>query len=394
MNNFLSRAGMVALGGKKTDSLNQLNKQIKFRDGIINLAIGEPQVPPSPYLTKIVIETINNKQHTGYIPISGDAELVSAIQSTLLHEEGIDCKQDEILITSGAKSALGLVLKALIGLGEGVAISTPFYPSFRSAIDIEGGRTIFIKTDKNFKLTLGLLQKKYCRGRLPRIVPKVLIVNSPNNPTGAVYSRDDLREIVCFAKKQRLFIIADEVYKDFYYDTSRPISIASVNGGRNNLLIIRSFSKSFNIPGLRVGYAVGPPEIIQAMKKIAGAEYGCVCSISQRIVLSLLRNYKDYPQKLRETFSQSRQIILDWLYQKGISFISPRGAFYVFPDFSGVIKNKRLENARSLADILLAKRIAVVSGMAFGDYNYHIRIAFCCEPESMKEAIKIMDKVI
>ena len=371
--------------------LNDLNDQIKKNKKIINLAIGEPLVSPPGELSEICSQVIN-EGYTKYMPTGGDPELILAIQEKLKKED-LYYKEDEIVVTAGAKPALTAILKVLLGIGSGVIVPEPFYPPFVGAVQMLGGQKILVDTKNDFQLTVEKIQKKLENKRiLPRVIPRIIIINSPNNPTGSIYSQGELRKIAEFAFEKNLFIISDETYCDFGY-TEKPLSIANI-GYRDKIIIVRSFSKSYNVPGLRIGYVAGPKRVIKEVKKVIGTMFGCACSISQRIAIMLLNN-KTYPKNIKSIFFESRGILLDWLEKNNIPFVEPQGAFYVFPDFSEIIKTKKFGDSVGLVNALIQNSVAIAPGVAFGkNYTNHARIAFCCSPTTMEKAIKKMNKII
>ncbi len=371
--------------------LNDLNDQIKQSKEIINLAIGEPQIDPPDELLEICSQAINDG-YTRYMPTGGDPELILAIQEQL-KKENLYYQKNEIIVTSGAKPALAAILEVFLGIGNGAIIPMPFYPPFVGAAEMLGRQEILVDTRDDFQLTVKKIQKALKNKRiLPRIVPKIIIINSPNNPTGAIYSKEELEKIAKFAFEQDLFIISDETYCDFGY-TKEPVSIANV-GYKDKVVIIRSFSKGYNIPGLRVGYIAGPKKIIKAVKKIIGTMFGCACSLSQRIAIKLLNN-QTYPKNIKSIFSESREMLLNWLIGKNIPFVEPQGAFYVFPDFNEIVKTKKFGDSIGLINTLIQNGVAIAPGIAFGkNYANHVRIAFCCSPATMGEALEKMNKII
>ncbi len=366
---------------RSSDLLNRLNAKIKKTKGIINLAIGEPQAPLPDFVAQAAAEAIR-EERTGYAPITGDPELKEALAASL------NCAPKNLLITNGGKSALGIVLKALLRQGGEVALASPYYPSFSAAIELEGGRPLFIETKNNdFKLDISLLEKL-------SVSPRALIINYPNNPTGTLLSRKDFVQISGWARRNSCYLISDEVYKDFYYGPQPPLSAWDFYAEKQGVIVLGSFSKSFNIPGLRLGYILAAPENIKKFARVAGAEYGCASSLAQRIGLAFLRKEKNYPAELRRLFSQSREMLLAWLNKKGIPYAAPEGAFYVFPDFKKNIKAKGFINAYGLTMALVREGVAIAPGVAFGDYRFYARISFCCPPEKVKEGIKRIEKVL
>ncbi len=365
----------------KKNLLNELNEKIKRTKGVINLAIGEPQAPLPDFMARAAAEAIREGQ-TGYAPITGDPELKEALAASL------NCAPENLLITNGAKSALGIVLKALLRQEDKVALASPYYPSFLAAIEIEGGRPVFIKTEQNdFKLNISLLEK------LP-VLPRALIINYPNNPTGTIIARKDFAQISGWARRNSCYLISDEVYKDFYYGPQPPLTAWDFYAEKQGVVILGSFSKSFNIPGLRLGYILAAPENIKKFARVAGAEYGCASSLAQRIGLAFLREEKNYPAELRRLFSQSRELLLAWLNKKGIPYAAPEGAFYVFPNFKEIIKAKGWTDSYELAEKFLEEKVAVAPGIAFGNYPFYLRISYCCLPEKIKKGLKSIEKII
>jgi aspartate aminotransferase len=349
--------------------LQQMRKE--GRD-VIDLAVGEP-----PYDTpdKVLDATKRalDQGKTKYGAVAGLQELKSRLA---LQFEGYDEKN--IIISNGSKQCLYTMFQVICDPLDEVIISRPYWVSFPQQVKLAGGRPVFVDT-RNHQLDIEKIEQV--------ISPKTraILINSPNNPTGAVYPAQDLEKIAGLALKNDLYIISDEAYRSYVYDGLKPHSLFEFKDIRPQLIVTRSFSKGFNMTGFRVGYVVGPPDIIAALNKLQSHVSGNVCTFAQYGALAALDMKESDLVGWRNDLEKKR----DFAFNKisGLfDCVRPAGAFYLFPDVS-----RHLENGMTAAD--LARRIlektgvAVVPGEEFGVPG-HIRISYAVFREDLERGLE------
>jgi aspartate aminotransferase len=340
---------------------------------VLNLAIGEPH---DPVANEIITATGKALQagHTRYSAVPGLEELRAAIARPLPH-----CATENVIITNGSKQALYAIFQVICNPGDEIIIPLPCWVSFPEQVKLAGGVPVMVKTSRH-QLDLDIIAKAV--GSRTRAI----LINSPNNPTGAVYPEPDLQKIADLAREHDLFIVSDEAYARFVYDSAPYTSLALLPGLQDRVIVTRSFSKSFNMTGFRVGYALGPAKVIAAMTNLQSHLAGNVCTFAQYGALEAARGYRDSDDRRIQAHFQKKRDTAYALTRGLFDCIKPAGAFYLFPDIGGLLKNGR--TAASFAiDLLHATGVAVMPGEAFGIEN-HLRISFAVSDDELLEAFK------
>ncbi|MFN3412087.1 MAG: pyridoxal phosphate-dependent aminotransferase [Exilispira sp.] len=363
----------------------ELRKQGK---DVIPLVAGEPDFE-TPELIKDKAREALNKDITRYTPTSGMLELREKIVEKLKKENNIIYEPSEIVVGCGAKQNIATALMALTDNGDEVIIPSPYWVSYKAMAEIAGSKPVIAETDEknNFKLTVDDLKKVLTRKS------KILILNSPSNPTGIVYSEEELKQIAEFVVKNNLIVISDEIYEKLIYDGKKHISIASL--GKDifeRTIVINGFSKSCAMTGWRVGYSAAPKKFTDVFKKIQANTTTHTSSISQYAALAAFDLPENYYSKNAKTFEERRNFIANWLDNRNeLSYIKPEGAFYFFINISKIfgkkIKDTIIFNDNIFYSKLLENNlVAVVPGSAFGNKNY-IRISYSYSLDSIEKAL-------
>jgi aspartate aminotransferase len=368
-----------SIEGSKTVAFTALIQQLR-QDGkkIIDLAVGEPEFDtPAP----IIESTKNalNAQKTRYGPVNGLSELRTRLAAQF---SGLDI--DNILITNGSKQALFIIFQVICNPADEVIIPMPFWVSFIEQVKLAGGKPVPVAT-KDHQLNCEAIEAAVT----PRT--KAILINSPNNPSGAVYPMADLQKIARLADDHNLFVVADEAYDAFVYDGSMHASMFDIEGIRNRVIVTRSFSKSYSMTGFRIGYIAAPGQIIAALSKIQSHLSGNVCTFAQYGALAALSLDEQLLSARHSKLQQKR----DMAYQhvsKLFPCIKPQGALYIFPDVSAALKND--ETSEVLAARLLKQAgVAVVPGEAFG-MKTHMRVSFAVSEENLKNGLEQIAEVL
>ena len=368
-----------AIAGSKTVAFTTLIQQLRQEGrAIIDLAVGEPQFDtPAPVIaaTKKALDA----QKTRYGPVNGIPEL-----RTLVAAQFSGYKSDNILITNGSKQALFMIFQVICDPADEVIVPAPYWVSFIEQIKLAGGRPVPVAT-KDHRLDIGAIE----RAVTPRT--KAILINSPNNPSGAVYPPADLQEIARLAADHDLFVIADEAYRAFVYDGDVPESIFDIEPVRRRVIVTRSFSKSYSMTGFRIGYIAAPEKVIAALSKIQSHLSGNVCTFAQYGALAALSLDNDLLSARQTELRQKRDTAFKTV-SRLFDCIKPQGAFYLFPDVSKALKND--ETSEELARRILKQAgVAVVAGEAFGMAK-HLRISYAVSEENLKNGLERIAEVL
>ncbi len=363
----------------QTNQFTQLLQEMK-RQGreVINLAVGEPQSPtPLP-----VIEATKQALDQGltrYGTVSGLQELKSGLG---VQFDGYDDRN--IIISNGSKQCLFSLFQVICNPSDEVIIPRPYWVSFPQQVIIAGGKPVYVNTHDHQLDCEAIEQAITSRTR-------AILINSPNNPTGAVFPARDLETIAQLAIKHDLYIISDEAYALFVYDGLKAPSPFEIEKIRDRLIVIRSFSKTFNMTGFRIGYLAASLDIVNAVSKLQSHLTGNVCSFAQHGALSALELDRNEFEKWRIMLEQKR----DYAYEQVnrlFDCIKPAGAFYLFPDVRQRLKNGM--TAVDLASNILEKAgVAIVPGEAFGMPG-HIRISYAVTEENLKNGLKKISEAL
>jgi len=351
---------------------------LNMRD-VISLGVGEPDFVTPWHIRENAIYTLE-KGYTSYTSNKGMPELRKQISLFLRKRYGlIYDPEEEILITVGVSEGVDLAARAIINPGDQVLVPEPAYVSYAPVAFLAGANPVILKTtiENGFKLTAKQIDEACSRGA------KAMIINYPANPTGASYSKAQLKEIAKVVAKRDLIVLSDEIYDELTYDYDHT-PLATLPGMKKHVVYLNGFSKAYAMTGFRLGYACGPREVIAGMTKIHQYTMLCASITAQMAAQEALKNgFKDV-QDMKKEYMRRRRYIVGALNEIGLSCHNPEGAFYVFPSIKST-GEKSLDFAKNL---LNKKRVALVPGVAFGaSCEGYVRISYASSYENLKEAV-------
>ncbi len=353
---------------------------------VIGLGAGEPDFDTPDNIKEAAIEAIR-KGDTKYTAVDGTPALKKAIQAKFSRENDLSYELDQISVGTGGKQVLYNAFMATINKDDEVIIPAPYWVSYPDIVLLAGGKPKIIKCDEknNFKLTPDKLTKVISKKT------KWIIINSPSNPTGSGYTKDEIIALSkILIKYKNLYILSDDIYEHITYDSFKFFTIAQIEKLKSRTLTMNGVSKSYSMTGWRIGYAAGPKEIIKAMAKIQSQSTSNPTSISQAAAVEALNGTQDFILERSNSFKERRNFVVDSLNNiKGISCLSPEGAFYVFPNCKKLLNKKtKLKTDKDFVEKLLEKaEVAVVQGSAFG-LNGYFRISYATSMENLKKAME------
>jgi aspartate aminotransferase len=353
---------------------------------VIGLGAGEPDFDTPENIKKAAIDAINQGE-TKYTAVDGTPVLKKAIIEKFKRENNLDYTIDQITVGTGGKQVLYNTFMATLNKGDEVIIPAPFWVSYPDMVLLAGGKPKIVKCDEKdgFKLTAKKLKKAINKKT------KWLILNSPSNPTGAGYTKDEIEDLAkVLIKKKAIHILSDDIYEHIKYDDFNFFTIAQVPKLKNRTLTMNGVSKSYAMTGWRIGYAAGPENIIKAIRKIQSQSTSNPSSISQAAAVEALNGSQNFIKERAEAFKERRDFVVSSLNNiKGISCLTPNGAFYVFPNCKQLLgKKTKLKTDSDFVKKLLEKvNVAVVQGSAFGLDGY-FRISYATSMEKLKIAME------
>ena len=353
---------------------------------VVNLTLGEPDAATPPNVREAARRALE-EGFTHYTPNAGLPELRRAISERYARDYGAHVDQEEILVTQGGSQAILEAMAAVMDEGDSVLVPTPAFVGYAGAASLLGIRTIEVETgaDEGFMPTVESLRAA-ADGRT-----RAIIVNSPGNPTGAVYSRRAIEEIISFAEERDLWIISDEVYEKFIYGAEF-VSLSSFDRDvRGRTIIVNSFSKTYAMTGWRLGYMIAPRDVIEAAVKFQMYDAVCPSSIAQRAALEALRG----PQDFTSSYVAEVGRRLDYAYSRlssmrNVHVVRPRGAFYIFPRIDLDMSSAELAKA-----LIQEERVAVVPGSAFGRGGEgHVRISLAASMDAIGKGLDGLERFL
>lgn len=365
-------------------------KQMK-KDGadIIILGAGEPDFNTPENIRNVAIKAINDGL-TKYTSASGINELKNAVGKKFKRDNNLIYSNSQIMISTGAKQCIWNVFQAILNPGDEVIVPKPYWVSYPELIRLTDGVPVFASGDEenDFKYTKPILEKAVSSKT------KAILINSPNNPTGAIYSKDELAMIADFASVHNLIIVSDEIYEKFNYENDEYTSIASIsNDSYNRTIIIHGVSKTYSMTGWRIGYVVGNEKIIRLMSSIQSHTTANPNSIAQYAAVEALNGDQTSVEIMVNEFKKRRDYIVKKINDTNtLSCKNPAGAFYIMINISEmigkVIDGHRINNSIDFSNILLNKeKVAVIPGDGFGVSNY-VRISYATSMDNLKEGIE------
>jgi aspartate aminotransferase len=352
---------------------------------VVDFGAGEPDFPTPENIKLAAVKAIE-QNFTKYTAAGGILELKKAICERHAADFGTSYKPSETLVTVGGKHVIFNLTQVLINQGDEVIIPVPYWVTYKDVVNYAGGKCIFVETDeaKGFALTAAIVE----RAITPRT--KMIIINSPSNPSGAVLDRDEFEKILKVTSSAGIYLMTDECYCKFLY-SSTPFSIASVPGAKDHVLVAGTVSKTYAMTGWRIGYGLVPESVAGAMLKLQSHSTSNPTSISQKAAVEALRGPQESVTTMLAEYSRRRAFVVPRLRQiSGIACAMPDGAFYAYPNISGVLGRGGITTPQIFAERLLAEaHVAVVPGEAFGT-DHHVRLSYAT---SMQELERGCDRI-
>jgi len=355
-------------------------------EGVISLGVGEPDFTTPWVMTEAAVFSLEHGQ-TMYTSNAGLIELRRELAKYMDKQQGLKYNPDtQILITVGASEAVDLAMRAILVPGDAILIPDPSYVAYAGCAHMTGAdiRYVPLRAEHDFRLQVEDLQMAYT----PNC--KILVLSFPNNPTGAVMTRDDLLPIARFASENDLIVISDEIYSDLTYRGTH-IPFANLPLMNNRTIHVSGFSKAYAMTGWRIGYAAAHPDIIQAMTRIHQYTIMCAPIMAQVAALEGLKSGDSAKKEMIMEYDRRRRIMVDGFRKMGLTCFEPLGAFYVFPD----VTSTGLRSDEFAEQLLLEEKVAVVPGTAFGPGGEgHIRCSYAYSTQQLQEALSRIERFV
>ena len=362
---------------------------------VIGFGVGEPDFETPKYIKDAGIKAIE-AGYTRYTPASGTIELKQAIVEKLKVDNGLTYKTSQIVVSNGAKQSLDNAFKAILNPGDEVIVGSPYWVSYPELIKLSDGVPVVVeaKEGDGFKLTIEELEKVVTEKT------KAIVLNSPSNPTGAIYNKNELEKIAEFAQKHDIIIISDEIYEKLIYGEIIHTSIASISeDAYNRTIVINGVSKAYAMTGWRIGYAAASEQIASLMSNVQSHTTSNPCSISQYASVEALMGDQTPVVNMNKEFEKRRNFMVERVNTiDNLSCVKPDGAFYVMVNISKAIgkevDGKVIENSLVFSDLLLEReKVAVVPGVAFGADEF-IRLSYATSIENIKNGLNRIEKFV
>lgn len=383
------------LAPSATLAMSQKSSEMKAQGiDVINLSVGEPDFNTPDQIKNAAKEAVDNN-YSRYSPVPGYADLRKAIVAKLKNENNLEYTINEILVSNGAKQSVCNTVMALVNDGDEVIIPTPYWVSYPQMVKLAGGNPVFINAgfEQNFKITAQQLEEA--------ITPKtrMLILCSPSNPTGSVYTKEELESLAEVIKRhENLFVLADEIYEHINY-TGHHESIAQFDGMKERSIIVNGVSKAYAMTGWRIGFIAAPEWIVKGCNKLQGQYTSGPCSVSQKAAEAAYTLPQDCVETMRQAFERRRNLIVELAKDiPGLEVNIPQGAFYLFPKCSSFYGksdgNRTINNSTDFAMYLLeVGHVATVAGDAFGDPEC-FRMSYATSDKNIREAMNRIKNVL
>ena len=377
------------LAPSATLAMSQKSSEMKAQGiDVINLSVGEPDFNTPDHIKEAAKKAVDDN-YSRYSPVPGYPDLRKAIVAKLKNENGLDYTTAEVLVSNGAKQSVCNTVMALVNPGDEVIIPAPYWVSYPQMVKLAGGNPVIVEAgfDQNFKMTPAQLEAA--------ITPKtrLIILCSPSNPTGSVYSKDELKGLADVIKSHEdLFVLADEIYEHINY-VGHHESIAQFEGMKERSIIVNGVSKAYAMTGWRIGYIAAPEWIVKGCNKLQGQYTSGPCSVSQKAAELAYTASQDCVEEMRQAFERRRNLIVELAKSiPGLEVNVPEGAFYLFPKCSSFFGKSDgttvVKNSTDLALYLLEKgHVATVGGDAFGDPEC-FRMSYATSDDNIREAMR------
>ncbi|HEY4643388.1 MAG TPA: pyridoxal phosphate-dependent aminotransferase [Bacteroidota bacterium] len=361
---------------------------------ILSLTAGEPDFPTPTHVKQAAVRAIE-QDFTHYTPNNGIRDLREAIVKKFDRENNLRFTEEQILVSCGAKHSLFNAVQAICNSGDEVIVIAPFWVSYPEIVKLADARPVILRTtaESEFKVSASQLRRAITSRT------KLMIFNSPGNPTGTVYTRNEIQELAEVVHAAGIFVISDEIYEKVIYDGLEHFSIGSIQRIAGQVITVNGVSKAFAMTGWRIGYLGGRKDIVDAAAKVQSQTTSNPTSISQKAALAAIAGPDDEIKKMTAEFQRRRDRLCQLMNAvKRMTFNVPRGAFYLFPNVRGLYghigDNILLKNASDVCQYFLqSARVAVIPGSAFGSQD-HIRISYACSVETLQKAVERLESAI
>jgi aspartate aminotransferase len=366
---FSRRIGSIEISSTSA-TVNAVAQMRRSGVDVVDLGPGEPHFATPEHIKQAAIGAIHNNQ-TKYTAVPGNADLREAIVQRHRMDFGSNYSFEEVIACPGGKYSLFMAMQILVDEGDEVVIPIPSWVSFKDMVQFAGGKCVFADTTQNdFVLAAEIVE----RALTPRT--KVIVLNFPNNPSGALIDIASLERIVKMAADRKIWVVADECYAYLTF-VGKPLSVGQFKEHASNVVIVGSLSKTYAMTGWRLGYALAPAPVITAMQTLQSQEISCPCSVSQIAGVAALTGPQDCVEQMRQDYARLRDQALAGLKDlPGVRTVTPGGAFFVFPDVSGQLRRRNMQSAREFCAMLLRESgVVVVPGEGFGSAT-HVRLAY------------------
>lgn len=364
-------------------------------EAVISFGVGEPDFNTPERIVAAAKDALD-KGYTKYTPSSGLPKLKKAICKKLLTENGLSYKPEQIVVSNGAKHSVFNVCFALLDEGDEVIIPAPYWLTYPEAVKVCGGVPVFAQGDKNngFKVTAEQIE------RLATERTKLLIFNSPCNPTGAVYTEAEVRAIAKVCEERGIFVLSDEIYEKLCYGDEKPFSMAACSEKMKNLTVtVNGVSKTYAMTGWRVGYLAAPEDVASAIDSFQSHATSNACSISQYATIEALSSPEEEIRGMVDVFARRRELILSEIEKiDGVSYVKPNGAFYVMLVVDGTYgkscHGRVIDGSVAFSDALLeTEKVAVVAGISFGADDC-VRLSYSLSEKDIVEGVRRIGKFV
>ena len=360
---------------------------------IVAFTAGEPDFNTPAFIRDAAKEALD-KGFTKYTPTAGMRELRQAVAKRFREFNGIDCTEENVVVSCGAKSSLFHVISALVDVGDEVIVPSPYWVTYTEQIGLCGGVATLVKTssENGYKMTAAQFENAITEKT------RYLLINSPCNPTGAVYTRKELTEIASVCEKYGIDVISDEIYENLIFN-GKAVSFATVSEyAKEHTVTVNGVSKSYAMTGWRIGYICAPEDVAKAVSAMQGHTTSNACSVAQYASVIALTNGDDFIREMHAEFEKRRNVIVGELKKiKGLKFVVPDGAFYVFADVSAFYGKKSdgeiITDSTSFARALLRHGVAVVAGVAFGCDDC-VRLSYSLSTEEIVKGVAKIDEFL
>jgi aspartate aminotransferase len=361
------------------------------REGVdvVDFGAGEPDFPTPDNIKQAAIAALT-ANFTKYTPAGGTQELKQAICERHKTDFGTDYSAAECLVTVGGKHAIFNLIQALVDPGDEVVIPVPYWVTYKDVVNYAGGICVFVDTDEaeGFELTAAMLE--------PHLTPKtkLVIINSPNNPSGAVLSKEEFLRIQELTSSRDVLLLTDECYCQFLYD-DKPFSIAAAPGAKESVVVAGSLSKTYAMTGWRIGFALAPAPIVNAMNKLQSHSTSNPTSIAQKAAVEAMNGSQASVPVMLAEYRKRRDFVIDRLREiPGVSILVPKGAFYAYPNISVAFRGGQVKNSMDFSQKLLSDaHVAVVPGEAFGTNN-HVRISYATSLHELERGLDRLHRFV